>query len=98
MRDAWGYRLPTGVRAVFEDVIVDEEPRGLGAGAALVQDLMDQAQPTGARGFIHVRSQAPCGKSALGSNGMRAASGRLLLLRVPLAVRATSIRNSEAQS
>jgi len=42
VRDAWSYRLPTGVRAVFEDVIVDEESRGLGAGAALVQDLMDQ--------------------------------------------------------
>jgi ribosomal protein S18 acetylase RimI-like enzyme len=37
------YRIPTGVNAVIEDVVVDGAARGAGAGAALVQAALDEA-------------------------------------------------------
>jgi ribosomal protein S18 acetylase RimI-like enzyme len=43
------YRVPTGLHAVIEDVVVDEEARGSGAGAALVQAALDEAQAMGAK-------------------------------------------------
>jgi GNAT superfamily N-acetyltransferase len=43
------FRVPTGVRAWIEDVVVDQEARGEGAGAALVQAAVDLARKAGAR-------------------------------------------------
>jgi ribosomal protein S18 acetylase RimI-like enzyme len=42
------FRLPTGVRAWIEDVVVDERARGRGVGEALVQAALAQAAAAGA--------------------------------------------------
>ncbi|MDQ8034026.1 MAG: GNAT family N-acetyltransferase [Bordetella sp.] len=42
-------RMPTGVRAWVEDVVVDAAARGLGAGDALVQAALARARALGAR-------------------------------------------------
>lgn len=42
------YRVPTGLRAVIEDVIVDESARGQGVGEALVRRALEAAQARGA--------------------------------------------------
>ena len=42
------YRVPTGVRAIIEDVIVDEDSRGQGIGEALVQRALEAARERGA--------------------------------------------------
>ena len=43
------FEIPTGVRAIIEDVVVDGDARGSGAGAALVQAALDRAAERGAR-------------------------------------------------
>lgn len=43
------FRIPTGVRAWIEDVVVDTAARGSGAGAALVQRAIAMATEAGAR-------------------------------------------------
>lgn len=43
------FRIPTGVRAWIEDVVVDEEERGGGVGAALVAAAIARAGAAGAR-------------------------------------------------
>lgn len=43
------FRVPTGVRALIEDVVVDEAARGSGAGSALVAAALDRARLAGAR-------------------------------------------------
>jgi ribosomal protein S18 acetylase RimI-like enzyme len=43
------FAIPTGVRAWIEDVVVDEDARGSGAGEALVQAALDRAADVGAR-------------------------------------------------
>jgi ribosomal protein S18 acetylase RimI-like enzyme len=43
------FRIPTGVRAWIEDVIVDHEIRGLGVGAALCEEAIRRAKLEGAR-------------------------------------------------
>lgn len=45
---AW-FRIPTGVRAWIEDVVVDEAARGMGAGEALNRAALDRARQLGAR-------------------------------------------------
>jgi ribosomal protein S18 acetylase RimI-like enzyme len=42
-------RIPTGIRAWIEDVVVDESVRGLGIGEALTREAIGLAQGTGAR-------------------------------------------------
>jgi ribosomal protein S18 acetylase RimI-like enzyme len=44
------YRVPTGVRSIIEDVVVDEKMRGRGIGAALVHHAIDLAREAGAEG------------------------------------------------
>jgi ribosomal protein S18 acetylase RimI-like enzyme len=44
------YRVPTGIRCIIEDVIVDEKMRRLGIGAALMRYAMDLARESGAEG------------------------------------------------
>lgn len=43
------FRIPTGVRAWIEDVVVDGRARGLGAGTALVEAALTRARHAGAR-------------------------------------------------
>ena len=43
------FRIPTGVRAWIEDVVVDESVRGRGVGEALSQEAIRQAVGSGAR-------------------------------------------------
>ena len=43
------FRIPTGVRAWIEDVIVDQETRGKGIGEALSREAIRIAQSRGAR-------------------------------------------------
>lgn len=43
------FPIPTGIRAWVEDVIVDEEARGAGIGAALTQEALRLARAAGAR-------------------------------------------------
>jgi ribosomal protein S18 acetylase RimI-like enzyme len=44
------YRVPTGLRSVIEDVIVDESARRRGIGEALVRYAIDLAREAGADG------------------------------------------------
>jgi ribosomal protein S18 acetylase RimI-like enzyme len=43
------FRIPTGVRAWIEDVVVDEGARGKGVGEALSRAALDRAAAQGAR-------------------------------------------------
>ncbi len=43
------YRIPTGLNAVIEDVVVDEGVRGAGVGGALVLAAVEEARRRGAR-------------------------------------------------
>jgi ribosomal protein S18 acetylase RimI-like enzyme len=43
------FRIPTGVRAWIEDVVVDEAARGRGVGEALVREALRLASEAGAR-------------------------------------------------
>ena len=43
------FRIPTGVRAWIEDVVVDESARGQGVGEALVNEAVTLAARAGAR-------------------------------------------------
>ena len=46
------YRVPTGIRARIEDVIVDESFRKQGIGKALVLSALKMAQNAGAEGVV----------------------------------------------
>ena len=59
------YRVPTGVRARIEDVVVDESARGRGVAVELVQRALEIARAKGADGV------------ALTSNPRREAANRL---------------------
>lgn len=59
------YRVPTGIRSVIEDVIVDTSARGLGVGEALLQRALELAREKGAKNV------------SLTSNPMRVAANRL---------------------
>ena len=61
------YRVPTGVRSIIEDVIVDLSARGQGIGEALMQRAIEIATEKGARNIT------------LTSNPMRVAANRLYL-------------------
>lgn len=43
------YRIPTGLHAVIEDVVVDETARGAGCGASLVAAALERARDAGVR-------------------------------------------------
>ena len=43
------FRVPTGLRAWIEDVVVDESARGAGVGEALVLAALERAEALGAR-------------------------------------------------
>lgn len=61
------YRVPTGVRSIIEDVIVDISARGQGVGEALMQRAIDLARQKGVRNI------------SLTSNPMRVAANKLYL-------------------
>lgn len=43
------YRIPTGLKAWIEDVVVDDEARGRGLGAALNEAALSEAKKRGAK-------------------------------------------------
>ena len=43
------YRIPTGLKAWIEDVVVDEDARGSGIGEALSRTAIDEARQRGAK-------------------------------------------------
>jgi ribosomal protein S18 acetylase RimI-like enzyme len=51
------YRIPTGLHAVIEDVVVDESARGHGVGSALVSEAVELARNRGAR-HVNLTSRA----------------------------------------
>ena len=51
------YRVPTGVRARIEDVVVDESARGRGVAVALVERALDIARAKGADGVALTSNQ-----------------------------------------
>ena len=59
------YRVPTGLRGIIEDVIVDKNVRGRGIGEALTRACLDFAQEAG------------CPQVMLSSNPGRQAANRL---------------------
>jgi len=61
------YRVPTGIRSIIEDVIVDNSARGQGIGDALMKRAIDLAREKGAQNI------------SLTSNPMREAANRLYL-------------------
>jgi len=61
------YRVPTGIRSIIEDVIVDNSARGQGIGESLVKNAIDLARKKGAQNIT------------LTSNPMREAANRLYL-------------------
>jgi ribosomal protein S18 acetylase RimI-like enzyme len=71
------YRVPTGVRAVIEDVVVEDSARGGGIGERIMLELMGAAKALGASGV------------SLTSNPKRAAANRLYV-RMGFALRHTN--------
>lgn len=61
------YRVPTGVRSIIEDVIVDISARGQGVGEALMQSAIELAKEKGAHNI------------SLTSNSLRVAANKLYL-------------------
>lgn len=61
------YRVPTGIRAIIEDVIVDLSARGQGIGEAIMQQAIEVAQQKGASNI------------SLTSNPMRVAANKLYI-------------------
>jgi ribosomal protein S18 acetylase RimI-like enzyme len=59
------YRVPTGLRSIIEDVIVDESMRRRGIGEALVRHAIELARQAGANGV------------SLSSNPQREAANQL---------------------
>lgn len=51
------YRVPTGVRARIEDVVVDESARGQGIAVALVNRALEVARAKGADGVALTSNQ-----------------------------------------
>ena len=43
------FRIPTGLRAWVEDVVVDDSARGQGVGSALTREALRRAEAAGAR-------------------------------------------------
>ena len=61
------YRVPTGIRSIIEDVIVDSSARGQGIGEALIKRAIEVARGKGASNI------------SLTSNPMRESANRLYL-------------------
>jgi ribosomal protein S18 acetylase RimI-like enzyme len=59
------YRVPTGIRSIIEDVVVDEKMRRKGVGEALIRRAIELAREAGASGV------------SLTSNPQREAANRL---------------------
>jgi GNAT superfamily N-acetyltransferase len=63
--------LPSGLRARIEDVVVDQDARGQGAGTALTMAAIDQAQEQGARSIDLTSRPSPQPTSDLGRLRLR---------------------------
>ncbi|SRR6266487_4080177 len=66
------YRVPTGLRSLIEDVIVEESARRQGIGEALTDPLCDRAGAPGGhkRGVAYIESTPRGGKSVIQVNGV----------------------------
>ncbi|HXF86011.1 MAG TPA: GNAT family N-acetyltransferase [Anaerolineales bacterium] len=51
------YRVPSGVRSIVEDLVVDEKMRRLGIGEALIRYAIDLAREAGANGVSLTSNQ-----------------------------------------
>ena len=71
------YRVPTGIRSIIEDVVVDNAARGHGIGEALLRHAIQLAREKGANNI------------SLTSNPMREEANRLYT-RVGFRIRATN--------
>lgn len=72
------YRIPTGLKAWIEDVVVDTEARGRGVGELLNRAALDEARRRGAKDV------------SLTSRPSREAANRLYL-RIGFEARATNV-------
>jgi len=72
------YRVPTGMRAIIEDLVVDEKTRGRGIGEALTRACLEWAERAG------------CPQVVLTSNPGREAANRLYQ-RMGFEVRKTNV-------
>lgn len=72
------YRIPTGLKAWIEDVVVDSEARGHGIGELLNRAALDEARSRGAKGV------------SLTSRPSREAANRLYQ-RIGFTLRATNV-------
>ena len=84
------FRIPTGVRAWIEDVVVDASVRGQGVGDALVDAAIAKSEATGAKTVdLTSRPSRGGGQPAVRPEGLRPAHHQ----RVPVhAGRLTSSR------
>lgn len=51
------FRVPTGLRAIIEDIVVDESARGCGLGEALTRNALRLAKEYGAKGVMLTSNQ-----------------------------------------
>ena len=56
------FRIPTGVRAWVEDVVVDKEARGQGIGEKLIRASIERAKEEGANNRSDI-TPLPCGSA-----------------------------------
>src|SRR4029453_13958185 len=68
------FRIPTGVRAWIEDVVVDEAARGTGVGEALNRTALAEAQPRASRPRARPASPPTASTSASASSPGRPTS------------------------
>ncbi len=75
------YRVPTGVRSIIEDVVVDESARGKGIGEALMRRALDLAREAGANGVAsHIPPGSGSREPPLSIHGIRASENECLHL------------------
>ncbi len=75
------FEIPTGVRALIEDVVVDESARGAGAGAALVEAALGARGLSGRpHGGSDLAPKSGRGQPSLRADGIRGAPDQRLPL------------------
>ena len=67
------YRIPTGLKAWIEDVVVDESARGLGVGEALNVAAIDEARQRGLVGSMQAATGSAAGLATTARTLLQAA-------------------------